>query len=187
MTRAAALRLFIAAYPPEGVIQAMLGSLPALGLPEHKATPPEQVHLTVLFLGERRADLVPEILDSMRAAAAAIRPFSLTAERLISLPQRGRARLVAVEFDARAGLDELQFRLANRLAAEDRRGRKAFLPHMTLCRFPGTGAQVRIDKPVVGEFPGFEVRQVRLVRSVLHPLGARHEPVGTVALGRGEI
>ncbi len=155
--------------------------LAPMGLPEHKLTPVEQVHITLVFLGDRRATEVADIEESIAGACKGIRACVVRPVRLISLPEKGAARLVAAETDAPPPLLELQKRLAHRLAARDKRGGE-FLPHLTLCRFTGMGADVRVRQDVEdGE--GFAVQTVCLVKSVLHPLGARHVLIREFGLG----
>ena len=50
---ASTLRLFVAVYPPAGVADALLRAAETLDLPDRRLLPPEQVHLTVQFVGER--------------------------------------------------------------------------------------------------------------------------------------
>ncbi|MFO0857634.1 MAG: RNA 2',3'-cyclic phosphodiesterase [Phycisphaerales bacterium] len=175
------LRLFIAATPSEEWRGRALAMLDSMQLPEHKATGIEQLHLTVLFLGERRPGLMPDILESVTAAARSVPAFSLEPVRLIALPEEGMARLVAVEMSAPTALLELQKRLASRLVKEEKRSGK-FVPHLTLCRFGGMGVERSLlpkrdeanEAAMLKQLGAFQVREISLVSSVLHPKGARH-------------
>lgn len=183
----APLRLFLAAYPPLGVVQGLQSRAAGLPLPEYKSVPPEQVHLTLLFMGDRRAASIPDIESSIAASCKGIRACIVRPRRLLSLPEKGPARLVAVETDAPPSLQELHTRLANRLADRTRRG-TPFLPHLTLLRFPGTGADVRVNEDLATPEQDattflFELRSVCLVKSTLHPKGSRHEVLREFALG----
>src|SRR5262245_57733705 len=109
------LRLFVAATPSEEWRARALALLGSFQLPENKATAIEQLHLTMLFLVERRPGLLPDIIESVTAAARSVPVFSLEPVRLIALPEEGMARLVAVETTAPTALIELQRRLAARL------------------------------------------------------------------------
>lgn len=150
-------------------------------LPEHKATSIDQLHLTLLFLGERRPSHMPDIIESVTAAARSVPKFTLEPVRLIELPERGLARLVAIETTAPTALIELQRRLMARLVKEEKRSGK-FVPHLTLCRFAGMGIDRSLlpmrdeanEAAVLKQLGAFEVREVSLVSSVLHPRGAKH-------------
>lgn len=146
-----------------------------------RATRAGQVHLTLLFLGDRDARDVPEIEQSVERSCAGIEPFSLAARRIMTLPTRGPAKVVAVETDAPPALLELQRRLVTRLATRGKRD-TAFLPHITIARFAGAGARLRCDVGIAGAEP-IEMRSVVLVRSVLKRDGAEHAAMACVELG----
>ena len=181
------LRLFLAAYPPLGVAQTLLARAAQRTLPEHKVVPPEQVHITLLFLGDRRAQSVPDIEASIAAACKGIRPCVIRPRRLITLPEKGPARLVASETDIPPPLLELQKRVSHRLADRKRR-ENPFLPHLTLLRFPGSGIDTRMAEDIATSESDasafqFELRSVRLMKSTLHPKGPRHELLREFGLG----
>lgn len=174
------LRLFVAVYPPLEMAGTLLEAVERLSLPAHRPAPPEQVHLTLQFIGDTPGRDVERVVESVGRAVSGLPGFSLGPRRLISLPERGRPRLIAAETDAPGTLLELRHRLATRLArnARERAGDR-FRPHLTLCRF-STGDAPRIDQPVsVGVF---EVGAVLLMRSVLLPGGAVHREVVRVPL-----
>lgn len=168
------MRLFVAAYPAAGSARAMLDLLRQLDLPEHRAVSPEQVHMTLQFIGDTDSRQLDGVMQSVERAAAGIAPFDLTPRELVCLPARGDPRLVALATDAPPGLLEMQRRLAARLARNPR-DRQRFLPHFTLCRFRADAEvwRVRRDAPLAA----FPVRAVRLMESVLRPEGAQHREV----------
>ncbi|MCC6427093.1 MAG: RNA 2',3'-cyclic phosphodiesterase [Phycisphaerales bacterium] len=167
------VRLFVAVYPPVSVAERLLAAIEMLVLPKHKPTVVEQVHLTLRCIGETDVRQLDEVRESVARSVAGIGAFELTPMRLISLPERGPARLIACEMDLPAALAEIHRRLAHRLARNTReRAGERFLPHATLCRFGSPTAGVRVEAPV--EVGSFEIDQVRLMRSVLRPGGALH-------------
>jgi RNA 2',3'-cyclic 3'-phosphodiesterase len=178
------LRLFVAAYPPEDSARAMLQTLASLEPsidPRHRVTPQDQVHVTLLFIGAVQARELPSIIESVQRSAAGIGPFSLRPLRLVTFPERGAVRLVAMETDTPPGLLELQRRLAQRLARKPRlRADDGFRPHLTLARFSGEARAGRIDATV--DLSPFSIAEIILMHSKLLPAGARHEPVERVPL-----
>jgi RNA 2',3'-cyclic 3'-phosphodiesterase len=178
---ATSLRLFVAAYPPADVQRWLVNRLRKLDLPPHKPTELEQVHLTLQFIGDVEQRELARTVESVHRAAGGLEAFVLRPHTLISLPQRGAARLVAAACDAPPALLELQRRLAWRLADPSRRARETFLPHLTLCRFPP-----RMIEPLemAVACDAFEVERVMLMRSSLRPRGVRHELVEAVQLQR---
>ncbi len=188
----AAIRLFVAIYPPPPAASALLRTLdhPALlpALPPHRRTPAEQLHLTLLFLGDTDPRHLDWVTESVDRAAAGLSEITLTPQRLIALPKRPAARLIAIETDAPPVLLELQRRLATRLADPARRSKDRFTPHLTLARFTddGRGADTTalaaaLDTTAPPPAP-FAVTHIHLVASRLRPAGAEHAPVHTVVL-----
>lgn len=168
-------RLFVAAYPPQGVAQAMLDLLGAVPLPTHRATSPDQVHLTLLFLGDTSEREVPGVVQSVRGACAGVPSFSIALTMLTTVPKGHRARAVVAETTAPAGMLEIHRRLVSRLARSTIR-RDNFRPHFTLARFAPPGAPaVGVERSLtVGPI---EIDRIALVRSILRPEGAQHIPV----------
>lgn len=178
------LRLFVGIYPPAEAVRAMLDRLGDIELAPHRPTPAEQVHLTAHFVGDVRVSELEEAMESVERSCAGIDAFQLTPRRLITLPERGHARLVACETDAPAALLELRGRLVRRFAQSARvRPNDRFRPHLTLCRFRADVRAGHVDRPVT--MPPFVVERVSLVRSVLRPAGAVHEAIGTFPLRSG--
>ena len=173
--------MFVAVYPPMNVIEALLESLDALELPPHRLVRPDQIHLTLLFLGQLPSAELDATLETVQRATAGFAPFILAPSRLITLPERHAARLVAAEAEAPPTLLELHRRLASRLARRPRkRPSDRFRPHLTLCRFRSPRRMPPLNQPVSVE--PFEVRSIELMKSDLTPKGAIHEQVVSCTL-----
>jgi 2'-5' RNA ligase len=193
------IRLFVAAYPPRDTAEALTEAARSHNPRDHHAlryTPIEQVHLTLHFIGGVEPRAIDSITDSIAHAALGIDPFTLTPQRLITLPRNKRdVRLIAAETDAPGALMELHRRLVTRLAQNPRRsGGKltdGYLPHLTLARFRKGSESKRAQ---LGEAPWareagapidptpFEVTAIALVRSNLKPEGAAHDQIAAFAL-----
>lgn len=174
------LRLFAAIYPPPSAVGRLLEHLRSASTPEHRETPPEQVHLTIQFIGDRSSHELDDVKESVRRSAAGLPAFRLLPLHLRTLPSRGPARLIACETDVPPALLELHRRLSHRLARNPRdRDDERFLPHLTLCRFTSP-RPFRLELAVDG--PEFPVTEVMLVRSVLKPQGAIHAEVLRIPL-----
>ncbi len=175
------LRMFVAAYPPQSLVQRWHEQLAGLRLPSHRLTPLDQVHLTLLFIGDTPAKEMPRVTESAQRAAAGLAAFSLSPQSLISLPQSSPSqpvRLVAVETDAPPTLLELQRRLANRLARKT--SNRRYLPHLTLCRFTPPTLIEPLNLPASGD--AFTITDFALMRSTLTPKGSHHELVKRITL-----
>lgn len=180
----AEIRLFVAAYPPQDAVAELWRQAASLALPPHRRVPEAQVHLTLLFLGNRRETQLGEILTSVQSAAAGGRPISLAFDRVGAFPAPGPARMVAATAQPETALTELHRRLVSRLATRpnERQGSR-FIPHLTLARFsrpqPEFRGTLSIDPVPMG------LSAIVLARSVLARQGAVHTTVATVPLGAG--
>jgi 2'-5' RNA ligase len=184
MTRPANLRLFVAIHPPHEIAQGFLKATDSLNLPPHRPTPREQVHLTLQFIGDTPARKLESTIESMQRAVAGLPAFQLVPLRLITLPPRGPARLVAAQTSAPPALLEIHRRLATRLARNVRgKDEERFRPHLTLSRFRSPVSGFVIDQAL--ELPAFSVDRIVLMRSTLAPDGAQHHEVASFALGEG--
>lgn len=173
------LRLFVAIHAPAEHARRMLELLGPRRLPAHRTTPVEQVHITVHFIGDVQRRELEDTIESVERSASGLPAFTLEPRRLITLPERGPPRLVALETDVPSALLELHRRLVHRLARPARGGgkqRDRFLPHFTLCRFAHDARAQRLDEPVMLE--PVAVDHVSLMSSVLRPEGAQHQEVG---------
>lgn len=176
------LRLFVAIYPPEGAVRAMLRALGKLKTANHRPTPLEQIHLTLQFIGPTPVNELEQVQESVARSVAGLAGFELAPRRLRTLPARGRPRLICCETDAQPTLLEIQRRLATRLSHNVRRNPgDRFTPHLTICRFTRDSRPWDIDHPV--KIEPFAVEKVVLMKSVLRPEGPEHGLVEEFGLG----
>lgn len=176
------IRLFVAAYPPAPLAERLVERTRGLALPPGRLTAPEQVHLTLQFIGETDARQVEEVGESVQRSAAGIAPFPLTLGPIVALPKPSAPRLVAVTTDAPPPLREIVRRLAHRLARKPRKdAADRFTPHLTLERFTGSPGRVELPRDALLD-EAFAVDEIRLMRSVLLPTGARHDVVARFEL-----
>ncbi|NRA75423.1 MAG: RNA 2',3'-cyclic phosphodiesterase [Planctomycetes bacterium] len=174
------MRLFCALHPAIDEARTLLESLQALDpLPAHRRTPLEQVHMTVLFIGDVSTRDLDDVKRSVERAAMAVEPFSWQPDQIISMPRRGPVRTVAAVGPSSSALDELNRRLMQRLAR--RSNRRAFLPHMTLARLTPPQSGIAVDQPV--SLGPYSFQSVQLMQSWLRPTGAEHQSVLEATLG----
>jgi RNA 2',3'-cyclic 3'-phosphodiesterase len=142
---------------------------------------PEQLHLTLVFLGEVELARIPELGLALREVAARQRPFCLELNGAGVFPDERRPRVIWVglggDLDALGRLRETTSTAALGLGRE-REGR-AFVPHLTLGRVREPGLAGRgwaTARQVMGDVEPLSwwVRAMHLVRSDLDPGGARH-------------
>lgn len=165
----------------------------AATLREHRArvswTAPQNVHVTLSFLGDVDESRVPEIVGAVERAAAGVDPFRLRIDGTGGFPTLARPRILwAGLAGATQALAKLQARVARELESIglplDERPFKAHVtigraknerePAVRACAAELEGMELRGDE--------FEVAEVVLMRSDLDPRGVRYTPLARVRL-----
>ena len=148
---------------------------------------PENLHLTLKFLGNVQAVRIDDVVEATQEAVQGIEPFILSFSGLGLFPNLKRARVIWIGIEQRADSlgriqRELEERLFQRGFAREERG---FSPHLTIGRVKsqrGIGGLVsKLDKT---EFESEKIRvdQVVVMRSDLRPTGAVYTPLGVCQL-----
>ena len=200
------LRLFLAVYPPESVVRWLLEKLRTLdGLPPYRETIPEQVHLTLHFIGNVHPRNMDHLIETIDRAKKGMYQFTVEVERLISYPKcppqlnnhppttRTRSpslpRLLVAELNQPNFLSELHHRLVQRLAKNPRpRSADRYSPHLTLARFrhfhpaeypiehcAWARGGIDIQDLIYNNTLSFRVSQFSLMKSTLLRKGVIHE------------
>ena len=146
---------------------------------------PENIHLTLKFLGESRPDELDRLSAEIRPIAAAMRPIELRVHGLGAFPNFKRPRVIWIGVQAPPSLVRLQQALED--AAEKigyPREERPFSPHLTLGRVNREASHVEltrlgetIAKKPIGTLGSMNVSQLVLFRSVLKPAGAVYTPL----------
>ncbi|MEW6751834.1 MAG: RNA 2',3'-cyclic phosphodiesterase [Candidatus Latescibacterota bacterium] len=182
------IRTFVALDLPEPVRQALsacIGQMSSVWPPRGvRWVGPENLHLTLRFLGHTREDLVPALASGLDEIAAGAPPLDVALGPAGCFPNPRRPRIVWVGLvGAEEELARLQ-RQVERLARQHGWGRqdKPFHAHLTLGRVregqhPPSGEWLCAPEPLP-----FRADTVHLMESQLEPLGARYTPLHTVVL-----
>jgi 2'-5' RNA ligase len=174
------LRLFLALRLPEPALDAVAAwqqrELGGYGL---RVVPREHLHVTLAFLGSRRAAELEAIVHALREAAVSAQGLRLGVERYRET--RSVAMLVLADDGGRAA--SLAGGVQRRLEALGayRREDRPWLPHLTVARFR--------ERPRLAPDPSSMGTRVLIPSdaaaflSRLHPGGARYEVLATARLG----
>jgi 2'-5' RNA ligase len=138
---------------------------------------PDNLHVTLAFLGSRPTGDVEGIIAVLHQAADHVRPPVLTRARYRET--RSVGMVVFDDEDGRA--TELAGRLGEgleRLGVYERE-RRQWLPHVTVLRF----RRAPRLSPAVPDLGRVSPSEAALYHSVLRPTGAQYEIVESVALG----
>jgi len=128
------LRLFLALRLPAESVETIAGwQARAFAGADVRVVPPENLHVTLAFLGSRPAGVLPGIVEVLRETAAGAAPIRLAVERYRET--RSVAMLVLGDETgaATAFADELQSGLE--AISAYRREPWPWLPHVTVARF----------------------------------------------------
>lgn len=177
------MRLFIAIELPEEARTHLVQLAEDLKSKISKAsfTRPENLHITLKFLGEVGEKHVVDLIESLvtvRVGGA----VGIFADKIECLPNRGPVRIVAAGFGGSlTGLNALHAAVeqqCRRLGFE--RENRAYRPHVTLARArPTLPANVRRLTAALPQFSGppFRVTEFSLIRSRLEASGALYEEI----------
>jgi 2'-5' RNA ligase len=179
------LRLFVAVDLPAD-LRAAVAQM-GQGIAGARWTRPEQLHITLRFLGNTPEDRLADIRDRLRLVR--VPPFALALRGTgVFPPVGGRkpARVLWLGLDPPSPLRELKQAVDDRLGPDPETTQRGYSPHLTLARFPtrprddlarflAAHAAFEVDQFIVSGF--------HLYRSTLRPQGALHEIVESYPLG----
>ncbi|MFQ5773698.1 MAG: RNA 2',3'-cyclic phosphodiesterase [Kiloniellaceae bacterium] len=178
------MRLFVAIPLPED-LRARLARLEE-GLPGARWVAPENLHLTLRFIGEvdgRQAGDIDAALSQVRAER-----FAVTLAGVDRFGSGGKARTLWVGVEANPDLVRLHAKIEQAL---QRAGlapeRRKFKPHVTLARFngnPGGRLYAYLSRNALLRSEPFVAEEFVLYSSFLSQAGAIHSPEAVYPLVR---
>lgn len=183
------MRLFLAIpLPPDLAVRATLilpTSLPAL-----RRVKPENLHVTLAFLGNTPDDRLDDVNGAAADAAARVSPFTLSFDRAGRFPERGRPRVVWLGIaEGEASVLELGAGVYEGLRSRSLHfDDRPLAPHLTLARVAedASAAEAKTVGAAVDELAvpdlRFEVGEIAVVQSVLSPKGPRYTALATAPL-----
>ncbi|MGL6280480.1 MAG: RNA 2',3'-cyclic phosphodiesterase, partial [Gaiella sp.] len=169
-------RLFLALELPTAT-RAAIASWAAETIPaELRRVRPDDLHVTLAFLGRRPVQELPGVLETLRACAHGVGPCALA---LAGWHETRSVGMLVLD-DPTGNAAALAAALRRELEALGmlRPERRPWRPHVTVVRFERR-PRLRVVPPAMGTFvPSDAAAYV----SRLHPTGARYTAVGRVPL-----
>jgi 2'-5' RNA ligase len=166
------MRLFIGLPVPAELASTLARHARTISLPKARWTAPENIHLTLVFLGQVAEPALSSIRRELDALVVA--PFPI---RLTSLNTFLRAGVLFAEVDTAPKLLHLQAQVADHMVrsgfpSEDR----PYRPHITLARFHGL-LRLRNNQHILPAslVRNFSVDTINLYRSNMTPNGPYYE------------
>lgn len=178
------MRAFVAVFPPPEVRREALAWARRLPSDDRvRWTRPENIHLTLKFLGDVRVEALDGIHAALGEVSAEHAPFDAVLAELGAFPSARRAKILWIGVGAGSDwLCSLAANVDDALASLGfEREKRPYVPHLTLGRV--RGRPLNLDLPSGVEGTRFRVRRVELTESMLAPEGATYRTVGDFALG----
>lgn len=178
------LRSFIAVEIPAELQRAIASHTAALqkALPKPliRWVPPQNVHLTLKFLGDVSPANLERLAEALKVEAAVHEPFPISLGGLGAFPSARRARVIWIGLDAPADLGALQRGVE---AAAARLGygpeERPFSPHLTIGRVGQSASasdqqriRAALEATTIGALGTARVDAVHIFKSDLQPSGA---------------
>ena len=192
------MRLFIAIPLPSSLAVRASQLIPE-GLPGLRRVPPENLHVTLAFLGYTPDERLPDATSAASVGAAEVGPFRLAFEGAGRFPERGRPRVLwlAITEGRESHLEDEEGRAAAIQAAASealatgrfyRPERRPWWPHLTLARVPDAvgltearavaAAVEQLQPPKLAT----DVREIVVMQSVLSRSGPTYTALSHAAL-----
>ncbi|MGH3087137.1 MAG: RNA 2',3'-cyclic phosphodiesterase, partial [Rubrobacteraceae bacterium] len=159
------MRLFVAIFPPPEAREALSKARSGLRVKgETRWTRPENIHLTLKFLGEVPEETTKRITDALKEIAKRHATFDLTPSDFGGFPSERKARVIWAGMDGEVNrLRALAKDVEDALEAEGfEREKREFSPHLTLGRARKRPVSLEVKREAM--IPGFEVKEMRLVK-----------------------
>jgi 2'-5' RNA ligase len=166
----------------------LIGRLEATGA-NVRWVKPEQLHLTLKFLGDVDLREIPEVCAAVARATATVPPFTLRIAGAGAFPNLGHPRTVWLGADEGVGeMSVLHERIDEALAELGFRAEhRQFRPHLTIGRVRNAESGMSALAEALSENRDFvagviDVDEVVTFSSELERSGPIHEPLATAAL-----
>jgi len=184
------IRLFIALNIPDELREVLRGVQSRL-----KPCPgrismvrPVNIHITLKFMGQTEEQRLSPLIEALCTVSSSTRPFKLSSGGLGAFPSLKAPRSLWVGMDESKELEALKEAMEGALLpAGFEKDKKAFRPHLTLCRIRSKAASkavaamtgpMEVEKKVA-----FVVDRFVLYKSILSPSGARYEIIREFPFG----
>ncbi len=186
------IRAFVAIEIPGSVQQAILKACQPLKNSLDSAVrwvQPQNIHLTLKFLGDVSPTSLGLLEHSLAAEASQHSPFEIEIGGFSVFPNPKKARVLWIGVQAPPALSQLQHALEACCArlGYPSEAEKPFSPHLTIGRVREganqPGLRPALEQFQAGSLGKASIQGICLFRSDLQPQGARYTPLAHIPLG----
>lgn len=170
------MRLFVSIELPGRVREKLHG-----WLPDHhglRYTKQEQLHLTLLFLGECDEEEGKWVIDKLKTVH--FNPFQMTIHGVGAFPSQKNPRVIWAGVEKNSELINLHSQVKDKLSAfASESSARVFKPHITLARTTAGSEIKKTDRLFkTDETLSVKVESISLKRSILSDRGSSHTTLG---------
>lgn len=173
------MRVFFGVFAPAEVIQSVIKMNAQLQRLSGKQVELENLHVTVIFLGEVNEDDLNRITQVAEKLSKDIEPFTITFDRVELLPNNTNPRILNYTISDEGKFSHLQAELAKLLVGININTVDYHQPHLTLMRLhEAVTSPLPKAKPVTSTVSEFSLIESRLTES-----GPIYKVIKTFVLG----
>ncbi len=162
------MRLFYAISVPDDII-IRLARQSERAIPPWKPARPEQMHITLAFMGQVSEERLPDVIQAGEQAADTCPPFVLELEGTGCFPKYGPPRVWFAAIKSSDLLEQMALEL--RKSLKDFADAMPFRPHITLART----RKNTVCPSAAALNLSWRVKEIKLFKSTLTNSGAIHE------------
>ena len=164
---------------PNDKVKRFMNDLENTGAPLNMVDP-EQIHMTVKFLGDTEEDKIDDIVDKVNFALKEFEPFNINVKGTGAFPHLGYMKVVWMGTeDKTENLKEIAHRVEEELVPLGfSREEREFSPHITVARVKGGKNKDQLRETIESyegiHFKSLRVNRLSLKKSVLKKSGAEY-------------
>lgn len=152
---------------------------------------PDNVHLTLKFLGNIKEEMLQTIINGMKKVCSSSNPFNLEIIGIGMFPNTKSPRVLWLGVENNSFIMSLQAGIEKEMEkAGFKQEERKFKAHLTIGRFRSSSGKEDIFKSVSthekDSFGIINVNSMSLMKSDLNPDGARHSRIAEIPLGKNE-
>ena len=153
-----------------------------------KLVEPENIHITLKFLGETQEELIKDIEEIMKESVKGLQPFTVQLKNVGVFPNKNYIRVVWIGIENSEKLRKIAEHLDEHLTRLGfKKERKSFSAHLTIARVKSSKNKEKLLR-VIEKYNDFEfatnrVDTVKLKKSELTPMGPVYTTVCEIKIG----
>lgn len=154
-----------------------------------KWTSPENIHITLKFLGDTDESVIPMIINALDKKMSIYSPFYIKIAGIGCFPDRKRPRVIWIGIEKAETLQKLNRDVEQEMVQYGYEAEKrVFSPHLTIGRVRSSKGipelLKKFDEFAAFSFNDLNIRNITLIKSTLKPAGAEYSTLAEIPLGR---